>query len=99
MQPWLVVVIVVVFVASRPIEARLWRAGRLSDRATALLVLGRIPALVLVACVFEGASLVLTLSLVALTVAPAALFYRFLMNLLAEQRVEREKEAARAAKA
>jgi hypothetical protein len=99
MQPWLVVVVLVVFLASRPVEARLWRAGRLSDRTTTLLVLGRMPALVLVACLFEGVSLPLTAGLVALTVIPIALVYRFFMTLLVDQRAEREKEAARAGKA
>jgi hypothetical protein len=98
MQPWLVVAALVVFLASRPIEARLWLTGRLSDRTTTLLVLGRMPALVLVACVFEGAPLILTIGLVAVASLVPALSYRFFMNLLAEQRGEREKEAARAAK-
>ena len=98
MSWWLVVVVLVVFVASRPIEARLWRAGRLSDRTTTILVLGRMPALVLVACVAEGASPLLTAGLIALSLLPMALFFRFFMNLLAEQRAERQKEATTAAR-
>jgi hypothetical protein len=56
MPLWLVVALLVVFVASRPVEARLWRAGRLSDRTTTVLMLGRMPALALVVCVAQGAS-------------------------------------------
>jgi hypothetical protein len=96
---WLTLALLVLFVASRPIEARLWRAGRLSDRTTTLLVLGRMPALVLVVSLVQGGSLGLTLLLLLASLLPAALFYRFFMNLLAEQRAEREKEAVRAAKA
>jgi hypothetical protein len=98
MPAWLVVVLVVLLVSSRPIEARLWRAGRLSDRTTAFLMLGRLPAIALIASVAQGASPLFTVAMVALTTLPAALFYRFFMNLLGEQRAEREREAARAAK-
>jgi hypothetical protein len=96
---WLTVALLVLFVASRPIEARLWRAGRLSDRATTLLLLGRMPAMVLFVSLVQGGSLWLTLLLLLGTLLPAALFYRFVMNLLAEQRVEQQKEAVRSAKA
>ena len=98
MQPWVVLAILVVFLVSRPVEARLWRAGRLSDRATTLLILGRMPILVLVVSILNGVEVLLTAGLLALTVFPVALFYRFFMNLLAEQRTEWETEASRRVK-
>lgn len=98
MSWWLGVALVVVLLASRPIEVRLWRAGRLSDRTTTILVLGRMPALALIACVAQGASPLVTVGLIAITLIPIALFHRFTMNLLAEQRVERHKPEAAAAR-
>lgn len=89
-----VVVLFVVFLASRPVEARLWRAGRLSDRATAILALGRSPALVLVVCLAQGAPALLTAALVAAALLPMAVGYGFVMNLLADQRAERQKQGA-----
>ena len=44
-QGFVFAIIAIAAIASRPIEARLWRAGRLSDRATAILFLGRFPVL------------------------------------------------------
>jgi hypothetical protein len=95
---WLVVALLVVFVASRPIEARLWRAGRLSDRTTTILILGRMPALVIVVCVAQGASALLTAGLIAISFLPMALGYSFFMSILAEQRAERQKQEAMVAR-
>ena len=98
MPPWLVVALLVVLVASRPIEAGLWRAGRLSDRATTVLMLGRMPTLALVVCVAQGGSPLLTAGIVAITLLPMAIFYRFFMGFLAEQRAERQKQGAMASR-
>ena len=98
MSWWLVVALLVVFVASRPIEARLWRAGRLSDRTTTILIVGRMPALVLVACVAQGASALLTAGLIAVSLLPMAIGYRFFMSILAEQRAERQKQESSVAR-
>ena len=92
MPGWLVAVLLVALLASRPIAARLWRAGRLSDRTATILVLGRFPTVGLITCLATGASPVLTIGLTAFCVLPMAVFYRFFMNLLAEQREERRKE-------
>jgi hypothetical protein len=78
--------LVIALLASRPIEARFWRAGRLSDRATALLILGRMPAIVLVAVLVAGVPSPLTASLIAISLVPVALGYRFVMGLLAAER-------------
>jgi hypothetical protein len=82
---WLVVAFSVVLVASPPLEARLWRAGRLSDRTITILMLGRMPAIALVVCVAHGASPVLTAGIVAITLLPLAIFFRIFMHILAEQ--------------
>jgi len=91
MQTFQTVIVIVAALASRPIEARLWRAGRLSDRTTALLVLGRMPALVLSITLIEGASIAFALVLTALACLVPAIAYRFMVDLLKEQRAEREK--------
>lgn len=96
---WVSVLIFVAAIASRPIEVHLWRAGRLSDRTTTLLLLGRLPVLLLVLSLLNGGDLLLTLFLFVSALLPMALFYRFFMNILAEQRIEQQKEAARSAKA
>jgi hypothetical protein len=94
MTSWVAVVILVVAVASRPIEARLWRAGRLSDRTTTLLLLARMPMLVLSFSILYGGNVPITLLLLAVSFLPMAVFYRFVRNLLVEQRIEQEKAAA-----
>lgn len=55
--------------------------------------------LVLVFSILNGADLPFILAIVVLTALPMALFYRFFKNFLAEQRAERQKEAAGSAKA
>ena len=91
MQLWASLAIIAVAVASRPIEARLWHAGRLSDRAVTLLLLTRTPMLALAACIFLGADVPLTVGLLALTALPMVLLYRFVMNFIASERAERER--------
>ncbi|HJP89957.1 MAG TPA: hypothetical protein VJ850_13050 [Candidatus Limnocylindrales bacterium] len=81
-----VVLLIVAAVASRPIEARLWRSGRLSDRAAAILVLGRFPVLAFVFGLVSGASPLLVLALSALTLLPPLVFYRTFVDLLRQQR-------------
>lgn len=93
MERVLIALVIAAAVLSRPIEARLWRAGRLSDRTTALLGLGRFP---LVCCLFallSGASLPLVVGVTLIAVLPGALFYRFTLDLLREQGRERGRPA------
>jgi hypothetical protein len=39
-------IVIVLALASRPIEVRLWRSGRISTRTLMLLVVGRFPVLI-----------------------------------------------------
>jgi hypothetical protein len=80
------VLIVIAAVASRPIDARLWRAGRLSDRTTAILLLGRFPVLCFVFGLMAGASLPVLIGITAVAMLPMALFYRFTLDLLRDQK-------------
>ena len=84
MDWWLVVLIIAILVMSRPIEARLWRAGRLSDRNLALLLIGRFPALVGLFAVFAGASLPMIVFLVAISLLPGLFLYRWTLGIVQE---------------
>jgi hypothetical protein len=86
MQGVVFVLIVIAAVASRPIEARLWRAGRLSDRTTAILLLGRFPVLCFIFGLMAGASLPVLVGITAVAMLPLALFYRFTLDLLRDQK-------------
>jgi hypothetical protein len=85
MQPWVTLLVIVVAVASRPLEVRLWRAGRLSDRTVTLLLLGRFPLVVALFAVLSGGSLPMTLVLVAISVLPGLFLYRFVLTLTHDQ--------------
>lgn len=81
-----VVLLIVAAVASRPIEARLWRSGRLSDRTAAILMLGRFPVLAFFFGLLSGASPLLALAVTALALLPPVVFYRSFVDLLRQQR-------------
>jgi hypothetical protein len=76
-QGVLIGIVILAAVISRPVEARLWRAGRLSDRSAALLLLF---GLIL------GASLPITIGITAITLLLAAVFYRVILDMLRETR-------------
>jgi hypothetical protein len=81
----LLVILLVVAVASRPIELRLWRAGRLSDRALALLLLARFPILVGLFAVLSGGPMALTVFVIAISLLPAAAFYPVALRFIRDQ--------------
>jgi hypothetical protein len=84
-EAWLVVLSVLVIVASRPIEVRLWRAGRLSDRTLALLLVTRLPLIVGLVSVAQGLNPLLTALLVGATLATGLLFYRFALDVVRDR--------------
>jgi hypothetical protein len=88
MQAALIAVVVVAAVISRPIEVRLWRAGRLSNRATAVLLLARFPLVVVLFALILGASAPIAIGLTILAMLPAVLFYRFALDLVRDQALE-----------
>ena len=85
MPVWVWVVVVILAVASRPIEVRLWRAGKLSDRTLAALLLARLPALATFAVIANGASLPVALLLIGSSLLSPLLFYRFVLGVIQEQ--------------
>jgi hypothetical protein len=80
-----VILIVAVALLSRPIEARLWRAGRLSDRKLTLLLVGRFPLLVGLVALLAGASLPVVLLAVAVSLLSGLFLYRFALGLVQER--------------
>jgi prepilin signal peptidase PulO-like enzyme (type II secretory pathway) len=75
----------VLAVVSRLVEVRLWRAGRLSDRTTAVMLLARFPIVSLLAGVIFGASVPAIAGLTIVALLPAILFYRFVLDLLRDE--------------
>ena len=86
MQGALVVLVILAALISRPLEVRLWRAGKLSDQTTASLVLGRFPAVTFLFAVLLGGAPLLVLAVTALATLPTLAFYRFTLGLLREQK-------------
>jgi hypothetical protein len=72
--PW-TVALMMLLVASRPVEVHLWRRGWLSQRTMALLLVGRFPVLVGLIAVVSDASLTLVAVVVAISLVPVVLMY------------------------
>jgi hypothetical protein len=85
MQGILVALLILAAALSRPIEVRLWRAGRLSDRTATLLLLGRLPVMVFLFGLIQGYVLTFTLAATALALVVPAFIYRFALTFLREQ--------------
>jgi hypothetical protein len=85
MEAVLVAVVIAVAVVTRPLEARLWRSGRLSDEMTAILLLARFPVVCFLFGLIQGAPPPLLIGITVVTLLPVALFYRFILDLLREQ--------------
>jgi hypothetical protein len=81
----LVVLLMLAFPLITLIAARLWRAGRLSDRNLAILAVGLAPALVILYGLIQGSSLSLLLVLTALTVLPGMALYQTILRLIRDQ--------------
>jgi hypothetical protein len=83
MAEWLIVLLVVAYLASPSVEARLWRMSRLSDRVVTALILARIPLL------FAALSIVIgrapDLLFVIGVAAVIALNYRWLHRSVSER--------------
>ena len=86
MPTWLGLLILVALVASRPIDARLWRAGRISDRTAATLLLGRFPVVVAIGALATGGVSMLSLGLIVLAGLVTVPFYPLLTGMLREHR-------------
>ena len=93
MDLWLVILIVAIAVASRPVVGRLWRAGRLSDRRMAWILVARFPVLVGIFAVLSGASWQVILFAVALSLISGLVMYQFMLG-LAKDKAARNADRA-----
>jgi len=82
------VAMMILLVATRPFEVRAWRAGRISDRTAAVLILGRFPLIGLVVGVFGGAGIPATALLVGLMCIPAVLLYGWSLRRIRDARAD-----------
>lgn len=87
----LLALLIFAIVATRPLEASRWRDGRLSDRAAAALLLGRLPLLLGGYALVTGLGVPVALLGVVIGLVPAALLFRW-----AERRLERRHAKVRA---
>lgn len=76
------ILVVIAALASGPIETRLWRAGRLSDRTLALLIVGRPPAVVCLLALLGGLTIGVALLVVSASLVPSLLLYRFVLGIV-----------------
>jgi hypothetical protein len=88
------VIVIALAVASRPIEVRLWRSGRISTRTLMLLMVGRFPVLVAVFGVLAGGSILLIAFIEVLLVPPIYLGYRLLRHLIGDVAVSPDRDHA-----
>lgn len=85
MQGALIAIVIFAATISRPIEVQLWRLGRLSDRSTALLLVGRLPVVAFLFGVILGGSLPRTIILTLLAVLPVVFFYPIVLDALRDE--------------
>ena len=78
--------LVIIGVLILPVTARLWRAGRISDRTAAMVVIGWAPVLLLVGGLLGGSSLPILAVATALLVLPGLALRRTVLDLVREQR-------------
>ncbi len=90
MPTWLTPLVIVLAVASRPIESRLWRAGRISDRTLALLLLGRFPLFVVLVALTAGGPSPFLLVLIVISLLPGLVFYRSMLSQIRASAAERD---------
>jgi hypothetical protein len=82
----LIASVIAAAVISRPVEARLWRAGKLSERSMAILLVGRFPIVAFLFAVISGRCALLVLAITVVGLLPAVAFYRSTLSLLRDQK-------------
>ncbi|HEY0443923.1 MAG TPA: hypothetical protein VGC90_06860 [Candidatus Limnocylindrales bacterium] len=84
-----ILLILVAFLASRPLEIWLWRTGRIPDRIAALLLVGRLPLFVAVIALVSTASWPAALFAVAVAALAPFLLYRRTLRFLDDEAARR----------
>ncbi len=75
-------VLVFALIATRPFEEGRWRAGRISDRTSALLVVGRLPFLVVGFALITEREPAVVLGMTVISLVIAALIYPLVVGRL-----------------
>ena len=83
MPIWLVAILLITYLAAPFVEFRLWRAGKLSDRAVTVLLLARLP-LLLGVLAFASGRFPDPILIVGVAVIPS-LGYRWLLGAVRER--------------
>ncbi len=81
-QTILLALLVFALVATRPFEEGRWRSGRISDRAAALLVVGRLPVLALGFALITQREPAVALAMTGIALVIAALVYPLVVGRL-----------------
>ena len=84
------VVLLVLLVVTRPVEERLWKSGRLSDRGAAWLIVGRLIVLAVGFGLIVGLGLPQTVLLVVIAAVAA-----FILQPIAQGRIARVRAQGR----
>ncbi len=84
------VVLMVLMVVTRPLEERLWRSGRLSDRGAAWLIVGRLIVLAVGFGVIVGLGLPQTALLVVIAAVAAYILEPIAQRRIANVRAQAE---------
>ena len=84
-----ILLILVAFLASRPLEIWLWRTGRIPDRVAALLLVGRLPLFVAVVAVVSTASWPATIAAISLAAIAPLVLYRRTLRFLDDEAARR----------
>jgi hypothetical protein len=82
MEGLLLALVIAAAVISRPIEIRLWRAGRISDRTLAIVGLARFPVVAFLFGLILGAPIPLLIIITTVAIVPGLLFYRFMLDFI-----------------
>ena len=75
-----VVMVIALAVISRAVAVRLWRSGRINDRALMILTVARFPVVVFVFGLIVGAAIPLLIVLVAGSVVLSILLHRIVLG-------------------
>ena len=94
---WVWVSFLIAVLVSRPLEGRLWRQGRLSNRALAVLLVARFPVVIAIAALGFHSNPTVGLLLVALSAIPGVVMYRYVRDMVEEQAREQARARDRAA--
>jgi hypothetical protein len=89
MQVVLLVILAAGLVVSLPVELGLWRAGRISDRITAILLITRFPTLSFLATLIVGLSLQRSAEGAFFSLLPGLVLYPYVHGRLREETAKR----------